>query len=459
MEQKNSLTNGNITQALLLFALPMMAGNLLQQCYNIADTLIVGQFLGKEALAAVGSAYTLMTFLTSILLGLCMGNGVFVSICFGKGEEDRLKKGVFLSFLLIFGVSAVLNIGVFVLMEPILTFLNIPEEVRGLMRSYLEIIFCGMTAVFLYNYFTCLLRGIGNSVVPLLFLLASTVLNIVLDLLFILKFGMGVAGAALATVIAQYLSGIGVMLYAFFRCRTFALRRRDMGWDSGIVSEISQLSVLTCLQQSVMNFGILMVQGLVNSFGTVVMAAFAAAVKIDSFAYMPVQDFGNAFSTFTAQNFGAGKQERIEQGIRKALLLVTVFCLAISAFVCIFARELMLIFIKPEETEVLRVGIGYLRMEGSFYIGIGFLFLLYGFYRAVKRPGMSLVLTVISLGVRVALAYATAGTLGVSGIWMAIPIGWFLADLVGYLYYRHLKKLGTVFLVQQESGRTKRIGR
>ena len=179
-----------------------------------------------------------------------------------------------------------------------------------------------------------------------------------------------------------------------------------------------------------------MVQGLVNSFGTAVMAAFAAAVKIDSFAYMPVQDFGNAFSTFTAQNYGAGEYERIQAGIKKALLTVTVFCLAISLLVWIFARELMLIFVQPHETEVLAVGIQYLRVEGSFYIGIGFLFLLYGFYRAIKKPGMSLVLTVISLGTRVLLAYATAGSIGVIGIWLAIPIGWILADAVGYVYYR-----------------------
>ena len=185
-----------------------------------------------------------------------------------------------------------------------------------------------------------------------------------------------------------------------------------------------------------MNFGILMVQGLVNSFGTVVMAAFAAAVKIDSFAYMPVQDFGNAFSTFAAQNYGAGAYDRIRQGIRKALLCITVFCLVISGAVFLFAEQLMLIFVKPEEREVIAVGVQYLRVEGAFYIGIGILFMLYGLYRAIKKPGMSLVLTVISLGTRVLLAYATAGTLGVIGIWAAIPIGWFLADMAGYLYYR-----------------------
>lgn len=435
-----TLTKGNITKALLLFALPMMAGNLLQQFYNIADTLIVGRFLGTEALAAVGSAYTLMTFLTSILLGLSMGSGVFVSICFGQKEEGRLKTGAFLSFLLIFAIATAINLFVFAELDWILVFLNIPTEVRPLLKEYLWIIFWGIAAVFLYNYFTCLLRAVGNSTAPLLFLLVSTVVNIVLDLVFVLVFHMGIGGAALATVIAQYLSGIGVALYAFLKCPLFRIERKHMRWDRAILREISQLSILTCLQQSVMNFGILMVQGLVNSFGTAVMAAFAAAVKIDSFAYMPVQDFGNAFSTFTAQNYGAGQFERIREGIKKALLCVTLFCLTISALVCLFAKQLMLIFVQPHETLVLEIGIQYLWVEGSFYIGIGFLFLLYGFYRAVKKPGMSLVLTVISLGTRVALAYAVAGSVGVIGIWAAIPIGWFLADAVGYLYYRARRK-------------------
>ena len=438
---QQSLIRGNITGSLLLFALPMMAGNLLQQFYNITDTFIVGRFLGTEALAAVGSAYTLMTFLTSILIGLSMGNGVFVSICFGKEERRRLRTGVFLSFLLIFGITAVMNIAVFLLLEPILLFMNIPAEVQPLMREYLAVIFLGLFGVFLYNYFTCLLRAIGNSAVPLWFLLLSTVVNILLDLVFVVPLQMGVAGAAWATIIAQYLSGLGVMAYTLVKCPEFRVQRREMRWDQGILSEIAGLSVLTCLQQSVMNFGILMVQGLVNSFGTAVMAAFAAAVKIDSFAYMPVQDFGNAFSTFAAQNFGAGKPERIREGIRKALLCITVFCLTVSALVFLFAGQLMLIFVKPEETAVIAEGVRYLRVEGAFYIGIGILFLLYGFYRAVKKPGMSLVLTVISLGTRVLLAYATAGAVGVTGIWAAIPIGWFLADLTGYLYYRRQKNL------------------
>ena len=218
----------------------------------------------------------------------------------------------------------------------------------------------------------------------------------------------------------------------------FRVEREHMKIERQVLGEISQFSFLTCIQQSVMNFGILMVQGLVNSFGTVVMAAFAAAVKIDSFAYMPVQDFGNAFSTFIAQNYGAGKKDRIRAGIRSAVTVSVLFCLFISFVVCVFAKPLLLIFVQPHETEILKVGMSYLRIEGAFYCGIGCLFLLYGLYRAVRRPGMSVVLTVISLGTRVILAYVLSAvpSIGVTGIWAAVPIGWFLADLAGFVYYK-----------------------
>lgn len=300
---QRNLTKGPITVNLLLFALPLMFGNLLQQLYNVADTWVVGRYLGANALAAVGSSYTLMIFLTSI---------------------------------------------------------------KGLMKDYLWVIFLGILATFLYNYFANLLRAIGNSMVPLLFLAVSSILNIILDLLFVLKFNWGVQGAAGATVFSQYVSGIGICIYAYVKVKDIRITKEDMYWGKENLSLILNLSVMTSLQQSIMNFGILMVQGLVNSFGTVIMAAFAAAVKIDSFAYMPVQDFGNAFSTYVAQNYGAKEEKRIKNGIKSAVIL-----------------------------------------------------------------------TIASLGTRVLLAYVLSAipVIGVTGIWMSVPIGWFLADIIGIFYY------------------------
>ena len=428
-----ALTEGPITPTLLRFALPMMLGNLLQQLYNIADTLIVGRYVGADALAAVGSAYTLMTFLTSILLGLSMGSGVAVSISFGRGDTSRMRREIFLSLCIIGGTAVVLNIAVFLLIDPILWLLQVPVEVRDLMRTYLLVIFAGIGGTFLYNYYACLLRAVGDSVRPLVFLGFSAVLNIVLDVAFVLGLNGGVAGAAWATIIAQWLSGLGLCVYALATRRDLRLTRADARWDGPCAVHVFRLSFITGAQQSIMNFGILMVQGRVNSFGPAVMAAFAAAVKIDSFAYMPVQDFGNAFSTFIAQNFGAGQYDRIRRGTRSAIAVSMLFGAAVSAVVFVFARPLMLIFVRPEETEILGVGVQYLRTEGAFYCLIAMLFLLYGFYRAIERPGMSVVLTVISLGLRVVLAYALSAipALGAAGIWVSIPIGWVIADVAG----------------------------
>ena len=435
------LTKGPVLRTMLRFSLPMILGNLLQQCYNLADTWVVGRFLGSNALAAVGSSFTLMTFLTSILLGLCMGSGAVFSMRFGQKDERALKESVRTSFLLISVLTVILNVLAFVCLDGIRIFLQVPDAVWGLMRDYLKIIFCGIVATFLYNFFASYLRAVGNSIVPLWFLAVSAVLNIGLDLWFVIGLSRGVGGAAEATVLSQYIAGVGIMVYAVLRCpelrakEKFRLRRRSL-------REIADYSVLTCVQQSVMNLGILMVQGLVNSFGAPIMAAFAAAVKIDAFAYMPVQDFGNAFSTFTAQNYGAGEKERLRKGLKDALGVSVLFSVAVSAVVFIFARPLMGLFVDSAETQIIAEGVRYLRIEGAFYFGIGILFLLYGLYRAVGRPGMSVVLTVLSLGTRVVLAYALSAipALGVVGIWWSVPIGWALADIVGILYYVFRKK-------------------
>ena len=436
----HDLTEGKISRSLLLFALPMMAGNLLQQFYNIADTLIVGRVLGSNARAAVGSAYTLMTFLTSIFLGLSMGSGALFSIYKGKNDQDSLRSAIVHAFALIMAVTVLLNVLVYIGIDPILHFLRVPDEVWDGMKAYLLVIFAGIIATSLYNYFSCLLRALGNSTIPLVFLAVSAVLNIGLDLLFVAVLPWGIRGAALATVIAQYVSGIGITLYVLLKCRDLLPSREDLQFNRQILGEIGNLSSMTCVQQSVMNFGILMVQGLVNSFGPVVMAAFAAAVKIDTFAYLPVQDFGNAYSTFIAQNYGAGKKERIRKGTKESFLISFLFCIVISAVVCIFAAPLMRIFVSAKETAVIASGVRYLRIEGAFYCGIGCLFLLYGYYRAVKKPGMSVVLTVISLGTRVALAYILSAYIGETGIWMAIPIGWVLADITGLAYMKFQEK-------------------
>ena len=402
----------------------------------------MGRFLGADALAAVGSSFSLMTFLTSILLGLAMGSGTVFSIRFGQKDRKALKECVLASFVLLFAVTVFLMAVIFAGIDEIIWCLRTPGELETLMKEYLIVIFAGMFGIFLYNFFAALLRSLGNSVVPLIFLAVSAGLNIGLDLWFVAGLEWGVAGAAGATVISQYVSGIGIAVYTRVRFPELIRKEKGIRLRKERIREITGFSALTCLQQSIMNLGILAVQGLVNSFGTTIMAAFAAAVKIDAFAYLPVQDFGNAFSVFVAQNYGAGKKDRIQKGIRSAVKVSAGFGLLISLLVVIFARPLMTLFIDAREAAVVAQGVRYLRIEGSFYCLIGILFLLYGLYRALGKPGMSVVLTVVSLGVRVALAYGLAAipSVGVTGIWCSVPIGWFLADALGTGYYLFWKK-------------------
>ena len=438
---ERNLTTGKIGKSLLLFSLPMIAGNMLQQLYNVADTLIVGKTIGPTALSAVGSAYSLMVLLTSIILGLCMGSGVVVAQLYGAGQTDGMKTGIWNAFIFITAISLLINILSLLLLDPLLAWLNVPDEALAFTRQYLRIVLLGMTFVSVYNFFSAVLRSIGNTMASLLVLVASSITNIVLDLVFILYFHMGVAGAAAATLIAQILSAVCITIYFFAKAGHIRPQKRHMQIHAPLLRRIVQTSALTAVQQSIMNFGILMVQGLVNSFGTTVMAAFAAAVKIDSFAYMPVQDFGNAFSTYVAQNYGANQPERIRKGIRSAAATSAVFCICISVLVCLFAAPLIQIFMDPSQTGIVAAGVHYLHIEGACYLGIGILFLLYGYYRAVNQPGMSVILTIASLGTRVALAYLLSATpLGVTGIWLSVPIGWALADAIGIGYYFKNKK-------------------
>ena len=381
MREKN-LTEGGILKTMLIFSIPMILGNLLQQIYNIADTMVVGHFVGAEALAAVGSAYTLMTFITSIIIGLCMGSSAVFSMAYGAGNKDELKESIWVSFWFILTVTVMLH-----------------------------------AVVVLFN-------------------------NIVLDIWFVAGLKLGVRGAAEATVISQAVSGIGIAVFTMKRMPELRIPKEYRHFGKEIFHKVTTYSFLTCAQQSVMNLGILMIQGLVNSFGTVIMAAFAVAVKIDTLAYMPAQEFGNAFSLFISQNYGAGKFDRIEKGVKQALAVSTVFCMIVSAIVWIFSPQMIEIFLDNADPQIIKAGVDYLHIEGVFYFGIGCLFLLYGLYRAINKPMMSLILTILSLGTRVALAYLFAPNplFGVNAIWWAIPIGWGIADVVGIMYYQNKER-------------------
>ena len=355
-----NLTEGHVFGRLIWFSLPMIAGNLLQQVYNLVDTLVVGRFIGPDALAAVGSSYTLMTFITSVIIGLCMGSGAFFSADYGAGNRMRLKEDIWHSFWFIFLVTAAIYAVVYPGTEWILAVLQTPDRIFDMTGEYVTVIFAGLIFVFFYNFFAFLLRGMGNSVVPLVFLGISSILNIVLDLWFVAGLSMGVSGAAWATVIAQAVSGLGIAVYSFVKVSELRFTPEDMKFSAARLKETAANDFATGIQQSVMNFGILMVQGLVNSFGTTVMAAFAAGVKIDTLAYMPAQEFGNAYSIFASQNYGAGKWDRIRSGVKAGLIQTETVNIFLGVLI-ISGRNLVVpMFIDTPTDSIIHYANGYL---------------------------------------------------------------------------------------------------
>jgi putative MATE family efflux protein len=435
------MTTGSAAKKILLFSLPIFLGNLFQQIYGMSDAIVVGRFLGNEALAAVGASSALVIFINAVLIGLCMGSGVLFSELFGAKDYKALGAAISTSAIFIFSLTVVIAAGCLLGLTPLVRAFQVPEDAFDMARDYLRIIFLGLPFMLLYNLAAVTLRAVGDSKTPLIFLIAAAVINVAFDFILVLWTNLGVTGPAWSTFAAQICSGVPLWLYAVKRLNFVTLRPR---FDRSLFRKVAHYSILTSLQQSIMNFGILLVQGLVNSFGVVSMAAFAAGVRVDTFAYMPAQDFGNAFVTYVAQNKGAGKKENIGKGLRSALACVTVFCGVISAVVFLFAPRLIALFV-PGDPEVIAAGADYLRIEGAFYVLIGYLFLYYGLYRGLGRFHASIVLTVTSLGTRVGLSYLLTGLgLGLTSIWWSIPIGWALADMAGFYWYRKIKKQGRI---------------
>lgn len=428
---KATLTQGNVAKSILRFSFPLLLGSVVQQLYGVADSVVVGRFLGADALAAVGSSFTIVVFLTSIMLGLCMGAATYLAQLFGAKDEVGFKNTVASAFLFIGAITVVINILVLLFRNPILRFLHIPQAIYSQTYAYISVVFYGFFALFLYNYFTSVLRATGNSMVPFIILLLSATLNVAADIILVAKLGFGITATAWTNTIAQCLSAIGTGVYCYIKLPHLFKDISRIRIEKKDIKAVASYSVLSSVQQSIMNLGILLIQGLVNTFGVAVMAAFTVGVKIEAFAYMPLQEYGNAFSTFVSQNYGAQNHGRIKEGVRVSAKLITLFGVIISALVILFAPKLMLIFVKAEDAEIIRIGMQYLRLTGIFYVLIGYLFSFYGYFRGMGKVQYSVLLTVISLGLRVLLAYSLAPMVGVTGIWWAIPIGWFLADATG----------------------------
>lgn len=434
------MTQGNPTKLLIQFTLPMLVGNLFQQLYNIVDSVVVGQFIGKNALAAVGSSFMAMNFFSFVIIGLCLGSGIVYSFYFGENNYSYVRKSIFISFFFVGIFTIILSILLVFSTKNILILMNTPTEILPDSLDYLKIIFSGLFFVFLYNGSSSVLRSIGDSTTPLIFLIISAIINIALDLYFVIKLKMGVSGVAYATIIAQGVSSILCIVYAIKKVPILRITKEDMIFESSLIKKIGKFSFLTSIQQSVMTFGMLVVQGYVNIFGADVIAAFASGGKVESIANLPLQDFGNAFGTYVAQNKGAKQDDRIHQGVRSMIKIILIFGIIISIAIYFNAARFMKIFLDSTEQNAINIGVEYMSILSMFYTLLGFLMMYYGYYRGMGSLNTSLLLTIISLGTRVIIVGTLSGSLGRQVIWWAAPIGWAIADLVGTIIYIKRKK-------------------
>ena len=430
------MTKGKPSRIILKFFIPLFIGDLLQQFYSIIDAIVIGKFVGTDAFAAVGSSSAVTVFITSILLGLSMGASAIFSQLYGGKQYNELKKTISTALIFLFCVSVLITIVTSLFLQQIVTLYQMPKETATYAVDYLKYVFIGFVFVGMYNAFAFLLRAFGDSKTPLYFLVASCISNIVLDLLFIVVFHMGVAGAAVATLVTQAFAAVGCGVYTVNRMKFLDFKRKDLIFSITAFKKVATFSLLTALQQSISSFGMMLIQGLVNTFGSTVMAAFAACSKIDSVANAPLQDLGNSYSTYTAQNEGAGQTLRIREGFRATSGIIITLSAIISFIAFIFAPNLITLFVSKEATEVIAVGVSYLRFVSLFYVLLGFIVMFYGFFRGLGAIKISILMTIVSQGLRVVLAYSFAPTLGFSGICWAIVVGWFLSDLLGFYMYK-----------------------
>lgn len=430
------LTKGNETTQLILFALPMLLGNIFQQFYNMVDSFVVGRFVGTTALAAVGTSFPIIFFMLSLIMGVTMGSTVLISQFFGARDHEKLKKVISTSYIFLFLAGIVMSfIGVFSA-GFILRAMSVPADVMPEAAAYLRIIFAGMLATFGYNGVAAMLRGLGDSKTPLYLLIASTLMNIILDLTFVLVFHWGVAGVAWATIISQAVSFIGAIVLLARRKEYVAPDFRHLTWDKDIFSKMIKIGLPTGIQQTMVSLGMMVLSRIVNEFGPVTMAAYTAAARIDSIASLPAMNLSQAITTFTGQNIGAGKAERVKRGHLSAILVNTVLSFIITICVLLFSQNLMSLF--TTNTEVIAIGSQYLVIVGIFYILFGIMFINNGVMRGAGDVFIPMINTLLALWmVRLpcALLFTKVFNMGTSGIWWSIPAGWAIGFVFSTWYY------------------------
>lgn len=441
------LSSGNEGKLILRFAIPMLFGNVFQQLYNVVDSIVVGKFIGKNALAAVGTSGPVIFLLISFMIGITMGFTIVISQYFGAKEMSKVQKAINTMYIFLFFISILMSAVGIMISRYIFRIINLPPEIIPQAQLFLNIFFAGLVFLFGYNGTSAILRGLGDSKTPLYFLIGSVILNIGLDLLFVPVFHWGVAGVAYATVISEALVFIVQILYLNKYHKVVKFSLRDLKFDYPIFLQSIKIGLPTGFQQTFVAIGMVALYWVVNRFGVDANAAYSVAGRIDNFAAMPAMSFAIALSTFVGQNIGANKPERVKTGLRATFFMTSAMTLTISAFILFFSRGLMRLF--TNDAVVVELGHGYLIVIGIFYILFSTMFVFTGVLRGAGDTLVPMFISLFSLWiVRIPVAYLLSNipSIGVHGIWWSIPIGWFAGLVVYYFYYRsgHWKKKAIV---------------
>lgn len=433
------LTKKKPFQALLIFALPMMIGNLFQQTYTMADSAMVGRFVGEQALAAVGASYSLTNIFICIAIGGGAGASVIVSRYFGAKEFNKMKLAISTALITFLSISILLAGFGLLFSHQIMVWLNTPADVLDMATEYLSIYFLGLPFLFMYNILSSMFNALGKSRIPLCFLIFSSLLNIGLDILFVTQFQFGVAGVAWATLIAQ---GVSVLLSFTVFLRTIS--KLNCGqtalFNSVELASMARIALPSILQQSIISIGMMLVQSVVNSFGSQALAGFSAAMRVESISIVPLLAIGNALSSYTAQNIGARKKERVVAGYHVANKMVIFFAIVICIVLELFHRPISAFFLGTDGTETaFATAEGYLTFMGWFFCLIGFKLAVDGVLRGAGDMKMFTIANLANLFIRVTVSMTLAPIFGISMVWVSVPIGWFANWAISYIQYRRGK--------------------
>lgn len=428
------LTKGSPGKGLLLFALPMILGNLFQQFYNMVDTIIVGKYVGEDALAAVGASYALTTVFVMIAIGGGTGASVVISQYLGAKENGKMKTAVSTAMITFLGTSMILGIFGIVTNRMILSILGTPENVLGDAALYLRIYFTGLPFLFMYNILSAIFNSLGDSKTSLYLLIFSSVLNIFLDLFAVRLFNMGVAGVAVATVVAQGIAA--VLSFSILLKRLKVYQDAQCYFDITILKKMVKVAIPSIIQQSIVSVGMLLVQSVVNGFGSSVLAGYTAGMRLESICIVPMISMGNAVSTFTAQNIGAGQTERVRKGYRVSYGIVSVFAVIICVVLLVFKYPLIQMFLEGEKGgEAFETGVAYLSFIAYFFVFIGLKASTDGVLRGAGDVFVFTAANLVNLAIRVSFAFLMAPVIGVQAVWCAVPIGWTVNYIISGLRY------------------------